>query len=142
MSSIPSPNEVHIDLLTQASAVMTEFKRIFGKSLSADVIAEIYAAQRFGLKLCDEQNQIGYDAISPEGIRYQVKRRAVGTQNVDIRNFEFDYLILINLDDRYQLQGMWRITVAQTQAISIYQEKYLKYQTTQKQIKEIGEQIV
>lgn len=130
------------DVFQRTLAAMAEFKRVFGKTLSADFIAELYVATHFDLDLSEGVNQAGYDAISAEGVRYQVKNRAVSTQNVDINNFNFDYLVLVNLDENYQLIGMWRITTAQAQEIAVSRGKYLKYQVTQTKIKAVGERIL
>jgi hypothetical protein len=29
-----------------------------------------------------------------------------------VNNFDFDFLILVNVDDEYRIQGMWRLPVA------------------------------
>jgi hypothetical protein len=129
------------DVFQRTLAAMAEFKRVFGKTLSADFIAELYVATHFELDLSEGVNQAGYDAISAEGVRYQVKNRAISTQNVDINNFNFDYLVLVNLDENYQLIGMWRITTAQAQEISVFRQDYRKYQVTQTKIKAVGERI-
>lgn len=117
---------------------MAEFKAAFGRSLSGDFVAELYAADELGLRVV-ESGAAGYDAISPEGKRYQVKFRSAQTQNVDINNFDFDYLVLVNLDENYQLSGMWRITKEQAEQIFVERVKFRKYQTSQDMIKRLGE---
>lgn len=42
-------------------------------------------------------------------MRYQIKFRSVGTLNVDLNNFDFDFLVLVNLDDDLSLAGLWLI---------------------------------
>ncbi len=121
---------------------MAEFKQVFGKTLSADFIAELYVATHFGLSLSEGNNQAGYDVISPEGVRYQVKNRAITTLNVDMNNFDFDYLVLVNMNENYQLTGMWRITAALAQEFSVFRQDFRKYQVTQKKLKLVGEQVV
>ena len=84
----------------------------------------------------DGANHPGYDAVDTQGLRYQIKNRAA--QNVDINNFDFDFLILVNLDDVYRVRGMWKLTCEQAQAIFVWREKYHKYQTTQDSVKKIA----
>lgn len=117
---------------------MADFKAAFGRGLSGDFVAELYAADELGLRVAG-RHQSGYDALGPNDERYQVKFRSIGTQNVDINNFDFDYLVLVNMDDDYQLIGMWRITVAQAREIFVEHLKFRKYQTTQSKVKSVGE---
>ena len=122
----------------QSIKAMADFKAAFGRGLSSDFVAELYAANAFGLRIV-ELNQSGYDALSANNERYQVKFRSAQTLNVDINNFDFDYLILVNLDEDYQLVGMWRITLAQAKEIFAERVKFRKYQATQSKIKSVGD---
>ncbi len=122
----------------QSIKAMADFKAAFGRGLSGDFVAELYAANALGLRIV-ELNQSGYDALSASNERYQVKFRSVQTLNVDINNFDFDYLVLVNLDEDYQLIGMWRITAAQAREIFIERAKFHKYQATQNKVKSAGE---
>ena len=83
---------------------MAEFKRVFGRDLKPDFIAELYAAKQLGLSLVDGPNAPGHDATGPDKKRYQIKQR--NAQNVDLNNFDFDFLVLVNLDDNYQLAAV------------------------------------
>ncbi len=141
MTDFVQLDEQKMALLEQAQIIMADFRRAFSKSLSADFIAEILAAKHLGLSVCIGTNQPGFDAVDPAGLRYQVKNRAIGTPIVDLNNFDFDYLVLVNLDDDYRLAGMWRITAAQAQAITTFRPDYRKYQTTQNKVKGIGEHL-
>jgi len=37
--------------------------------------------------------------------------------NVDVNNFDFDYLILVNLSDDCGITGMWKLDVATAQSL-------------------------
>ncbi len=124
----------------QSIKAMTDFKAAFGRGLSSDFVAEIYAANALGLKIV-ELNQAGYDALGAGDKRYQIKFRSVHTLNVDINNFDFDYLILVNLDENYQLIGIWRITAAQAKEIFVERVKFCKYQATQGKVKSVADVI-
>jgi hypothetical protein len=52
-------------------------------------------------------------------------------QNVDLNNFDFDYLVLVILDDEYHLAELWRTTVSEAREIFTWREKHRKYQATQ-----------
>jgi hypothetical protein len=131
-------------VISQAQAAMAAFRAAFGTNLSVGMLAEILAALELGLTLTDETTTPGYDAVSQDGARYQVKYRADSTPQIDMNNFDFDYLLLINLDEGYRLREMWRITVEQAQAITTERigDGYHRYQTNQTKIKAIGERIV
>jgi hypothetical protein len=129
------------DVIERALVAMAEFRQTFGKPLSIDLIAELYVCSRLGLKLSEAINQAGYDALSPEGVRYQVKHRSATTQNIDINSFDFDYLVLVNLDESYRLVGMWRITADQAQSHAVYRPKFRKYQISQRIVKSIAEHL-
>jgi hypothetical protein len=125
----------------RALTAMAEFKQVFGRSLDSAFIAELYAEKELDLKLCSGINTKGYDLHGPNGERYQIKFRNAQTRHVDCNNFDFDYLVLVNLDDKYQLIGMWRITSAQAQKVFTQRENYNKYQARQADIKAIAERV-
>lgn len=54
---------------------------------------------------------------------------------MDVNNFNFDFLILVNLDDQYHVKGMWKLTNEEAQKIFVFREKFRKYQTTQDKFK-------
>jgi hypothetical protein len=62
-------------------------------------------------------------------------------QNVDLNNLDFDYLVLVGLDDEYHLAELWRTTVSKARDIFTWREKYRKYQATQTQVKKVAERI-
>lgn len=125
-----------------ALAAMAGFKRTFGRALEPGFVAELHVALQLDLELVSSVNAPGYDAVGSDGKRYQIKYRSTGTQNVDVNNFEFDELILVNLDEEYQPTAMWRITVDHTKQIFTLRADHRKYQARQDKIKQIGERIV
>ena len=62
----------------------------------------------------------------------QIKGLRGGTQNVDTRNFDFDYLVLVNLSNDYRPTGMWKLDVAKARSIFVERVTFRKYQLTQK----------
>ena len=114
---------------------LAAFKQAFGRGVSADFIAELYAARQLQLQLPDGGCQPGCDATDASGKRYQIKCRHPGTRNVDINNFAFDVLILVNLDEAYSLSGMWSIPVDQVKTLCTFREKFRKFQVPQEQLK-------
>ena len=81
----------------------------------------------------------GFDLVSNEGTRYQVKVRTPSTLNVDVNNFDFDYLILVNLSDDYRMTGIWRLGVDKARSLFTHREKFRKHQATQKAVKDAAE---
>ena len=124
-----------------ALETMAAFHKTFERPLDASFIAELYVAQMLKLQISKEVNQPGYDAISKDGQRYQIKYRAAGTQNIDLNNFDFDNLVLVNLDKTYSLIGMWQLSAQQARKIFVAREEFRKHQTTQKKFKEHAEKI-
>jgi len=120
---------------------ISAFKRAFGRDLSPDFVAELYAARELDLELPGRRNQPGSDAIDATGHRYQVKFRSPDTQNVDTNNFDFDYIVLINLTDDYALAGLWRMDRATAQGIFAHRPDYRKWQITQARFKQAAERI-
>lgn len=132
-------DQKQLEALEVATAAMAQFRRAFGRDLRPDFIAELYAARELALVVSERPNEPGYDAIGPDGKRYEIKYRSA--QNVDVNNFDFDYLILVNLDDDYRLTGMWRIPCEVARQIFQYREKFNKYQVTQDKLKAHAQRI-
>lgn len=126
-------NDKNIGIFKQAIEVMAEFRRTFGRELKPDFVAELYAAYELGLEVFLSPNEPGYDAVDPTGKRYEIKER--NAQNVDLNSFNFDYLILVNLDEDYHLLGMWKLSRERAQSIFVKREKFKKYQATQDKVK-------
>ncbi len=135
-------NEQHA-VIEQAQAAMVAFRAQFGTDLSVGALGEVLAAGALGLTLTAETTTPGYDALGPSGERVQIKYRAASAPSVDMNNFDFDTLVLVNLTDDYQVGGLWRITAAQAREIAAERigDGYHRYQTTQARIKEIGERL-
>ena len=103
----------------EAVKAMAEFRKAFNRDLEPSFIAELYAAEKLELEIFPSKTMPGYDALDKAGKRYQIKYRSPMTQNVDINNYDFDLLILINLDENYRLCGIWRISVDQAKKYSL-----------------------
>lgn len=121
--------------IRDAVKALVEFKREFNRDLTVSMLAELYVALELDLLPASVVNQQGFDLISTDGKRYQVKQRGSGVLNVDVNNFEFDYLVLVNLADDYSVRGMWRLSVEKARTLFVYREKFRKYQATQTSVK-------
>ncbi len=114
---------------------LAAFKRAFARDISAGFIAELYAARELKLELLGGCNEPGADATDNAGKRYQIKCRDPSTLSVDVNNFDFDYLVLVNLDDAYMLTGMWSLPVDQAKPLFTFRQKFRRYQVTQQRFK-------
>ena len=56
-----------------------------------------------------------------------MKGRDATVQNVDINDFDFDYLVLVNLADDYRPLGMWKLSVDQARQLAADRGKYNKF---------------
>lgn len=132
-------NDERLRVFEDALSAMAEFKRAFGRGLDSAFVAELYAEKELGVEICVGSNMRGFDARDPNGQRYQIKFR--NAQNVDVNNFDFDCLVLVNVDDDYRLVGMWRMTAAQAREVFTWRESGRRYQATQDRIKSVAERI-
>jgi hypothetical protein len=132
------PDKRHVAIRNAVKALV-EFKREFNRDLTVSLLAELYAALELDLLPACVTNQQGFDLVGADGKRYQVKQRGRDVLNVDINNFDFDYLVLINLADDYSVQGMWRLPVEKARTLFTRREKFRKYQATQKSVKRNAE---
>lgn len=117
--------------LQSAVMAMAQFKRMFRMDLSPSLLAEIYVALELDLDLPKGGNQPGFDLTSTAGLRYQVKQRNSGTQNVDVNNFDFDFVVLVNLGEDCQPTGMWILDVGSAMGIFVDRVDYRKHQVSQ-----------
>ena len=108
--------------IRNAVKALVEFKREFNRDLTVSMLAERYVALELDLLPASVVNEQGFDLISTDGKRYQVKQRGSGVLNVDVNNFEFDYLVLVNLADDYSVRGMWRLSVEKARTLFVYRE--------------------
>lgn len=127
-----------IDLAVEA---LVRFKREFNRDLTPSVLGELYVARELGLVPVDLCNHLGYDLLGGDGKRYQVKQRGENVLNVDVNNFDFDYLMLVNLGEDYALKGVWRLDADDARKLFVLREKFRKYQATQKVVKAKGTEI-
>lgn len=134
-------DEEKISAFKNAVTAMAEFRRIFSRDLEPSFIGELYAAEKLNLKINLSSTEPGFDAIDSDGARYEIKYRSITTQNVDVNNFNFDYLVLVNLDDNYQLIEMWRLKFEMAEQIFTHRGKHRKYQATQDKLKRFGERV-
>lgn len=105
------------DLLGLFAATMRELKgRGVIRSANNPVadLAEGYVAERLGLTLANSVTA-GYDALAPDGTRYQVKGRRVTAANKQrqfgfLRNLpaqEFDYLALVTFGEDFTVRSLY-----------------------------------
>jgi hypothetical protein len=81
-------------------------------------------------------NTKGFDLQGTDGTRYQVKGRDATTLNVDINNFDFDYLVLVNLSEDYRPIGMWKLSAEKLRTLCVARGEFRKFQLTQKVFKQ------
>ena len=129
------------EILIQSGAAMQGFRRKFGVELSNSQLCEVYVALQFGLPFPDCRNVKGYDLRSVDGTRYQVKCRSAETLNLDLNNFEFDFVVLVNLAENYLPVGMWRLGVEKARALAAERGKFRKFRFTQKAFKNAADAI-
>ena len=137
-SQLHDSQKAAIEIAVQA---LVRFKREFNRDLTPSVLAELYVALEFDLVPAQLCNHPGFDLTGSDGKRYQVKQRGSEVLNVDVNNFDFDYLVLVNLGDDYALKGMWRLPVEAAQKLFVFREKFRKYQATQKAVKANAEPV-
>jgi hypothetical protein len=127
-------SEQHAQAVEAIISPAAQFRRAFGAPFSEDLLAEVYVAQRLGLEICFGNNQ-GFDAVAPDGQRYQIKRRSVTTLNVDVNNFDFDHLVLVNLGDDLKPSGIWIVSREEVEALFAHRINFRKFQITQSKLK-------
>lgn len=79
-------------------------------------IGEYYACERLNLKLCSNTNEKGLDAISHNGLTFEIKtrrvydsdRRTSKTRRINsLKGKNADYLIVVTLNHAFECSGMW-----------------------------------
>lgn len=144
-SGLVSLGESRVRLLQETVRTMQEFQRVFGCSLSVDGLAVIFVADRLGLDVVVPVNNKGFDARDRRtGARYEVKYRANSVRQVDLNNFEFDLLVLVNLGADYYPSGMWQMTRAQAERVFVRREYrgIAKFQCSQAKFKAEAERLL
>ena len=105
------------DMIRKIRDVALEFRKRYGRNLATGFLGELYACEVLGLKLVENPIQKGYDAEDEDGKRYQIKTRcSIKGSKVNpkgrigkFRRLDFDYALLVLLDDKYDLRGIWQI---------------------------------
>ena len=139
----PQPHDTANDtaVFDQALAALAAFDQTFGRPLTPSFVAELHVARMLGLRLRGTPNAPGFDGWDAEQRRYEIKYRQP-RNIIDINGFDFDVLVLVNLNARYQPSGIWTLDVATAQHIAVYREKFRKYQITQQHFKAKARPIV
>ena len=94
-----------------------------------------------GLPMPDRVNTVGFDLRSIDGTRYQVKGRDPTTPNVGFNNFDFDYVVLVNLDEDYRPNGMWKLNADKLRSLCAHRREFRKFQLAQKVFKQAADPI-
>ena len=126
-------------VLKDARAATAAFRRTFGCELRPESLAEVYVASRLNLTLIHGNNP-GFDGTAPNGDRYQIKYRASGSI-VDMNNFEFDYMVLVNMNVDYEVTGMYRVAQQQVRDNCTHREKYRRWQISQAKFIDIADRL-
>ena len=75
------------------------------------------------------------------GGRYQVKRRSPSTHNIDINNFTFDYLVVVQLGGDFLPIVMWKAAVSDIQPLCTRRENFRKFQVSQVEFRSVAEEL-
>jgi len=106
------------ELVETAKALALEWRRRFARLLPiTEELGELLACQQLGLERMPPGNR-GFDARDAQGT-YQIKARApqrtrrVVTQGRvgRFQNYDFDYALLVLLDDQLELHEIWKASV-------------------------------
>ena len=97
------------------------------RAQATERLGEVYACRKLGLKKMPPGTK-GTDAIDDAGIRYQIKSRAPSKRpRVDLggrlgvfHSFDFDYALLVLLNDGLRLDEIWK---AKRETVRAMQEK-------------------
>lgn len=133
-------DDVTLEAFHAALEAMARFHSAFGRPLDVGIVGELHAAKLLSLTISGNATVRGFDAVDANGLRYQIKCR--NNTSVDVNNFEFDYLVLVNMNEHYQLTGLWKLSVSDAQKLFVWRgEKYQKWQTFQNKIKAQAERL-
>jgi hypothetical protein len=79
-------------------------------------LGECFASKILNLKLNKKNNEKDYDAIDSNGKKVQIKARQSHKRNIGpyvyrgFSNIEYDYALLIELDENYWVEQIWKIS--------------------------------
>ncbi len=118
------------DLLALWASIMDELRSRGVIRSSNNPIAdygERLVAERLGLELVNASTA-GYDAVAPDGTRYQIKSRRLvaGTSSRQLgalRNLDqdcFDHLVVVLLGPRFELHELWRLPIDLVREHAVY----------------------
>jgi len=117
----------NLKLPEKSKKVINEFALAYNELEEAGIIrsrrivgdiGEFYACRRLNLKISDNKNEKGVDAIHSNGLTFEVKTRRVyqsGRRTGEARRLNnlvgksADFLIVVTLDRAFKCSGMWLI---------------------------------
>jgi len=133
MSDTINLNRQQLIAFREAAAALVKFRKAFGRDPEPSYLAEISTSTKLKLRLVQSPNQKGFDALDKNKKKYQIKYR--NAQNVDINNFKFDYILLVNSTKKNPFGAIWCLTKSDAKNIFMQRKKFRKYQVTQKKFK-------
>ncbi|HEY0701442.1 MAG TPA: hypothetical protein VGD60_01625 [Candidatus Acidoferrales bacterium] len=119
----PSSAESKLETIKIAVEALVRFTREFNRDLTPSILAELYLARELDSVPAEMGNHPGYDLLGGDGKRHQVKQRGEDVLNVDVNNFDFDFLALVSIADDYALKGTWLLPVEKAKELFIFREK-------------------
>lgn len=124
-SSVASAMEAaeFLELLEQIKRLAFRYYRMTGKPLGVTgEVGEFEAARLLDLKLVPPR-QAGFDAIGPDGHRYQIKSRCYAAHKRSQRvgsirfNYDWDSVLLVLLDPDMRTRQIWEASRADIRRI-------------------------
>ena len=120
------------ELLALWSSVMDELRHrgvIRSSNNPTADYAEYVVANKLGLQLASNSTA-GYDALAPDGKRFQIKGRRLATAKTSrqlsgLRNLNtdcFDYLVIVLFGPAFELQEIWQLPIDLVREHAKYRE--------------------
>ena len=118
-----------LELLQTHGAVIAELRRrgvVRNENNPIGGYTEWLVCNRLGLQ-AQGNNQAAFDAVDPQGVRYQIKGRRSNDNTVQfssIRNLEnhgFDFVVAVVFDEDYSIRFAFRIAYAAVPELAKYQ---------------------
>ncbi|MBI2024953.1 MAG: hypothetical protein HYT03_02630 [Candidatus Harrisonbacteria bacterium] len=101
-------------IVKQAISAALEYEKLSGRNLGiTGEVGELLVCKKLGLKLMADPRTAGYDAKDGRGKTYQIKARRANNNKGRISTFskhQFHYAVLVTLDEKYRVIGLWRTT--------------------------------
>lgn len=119
-----------IELLQTRGAVIEELRRRGVVRTANNPIGdytEWLVCNRLGLEI-QGNNQAAFDAVDPQGVRYQIKGRRSSGNSVQfssirrLENHEFDFVVAVVFREDYSVRFAFRIAYAAVHQLARYQE--------------------